>query len=204
MRDISPEMEAALHAPNVQPVLMAELYFDSATVRLWSGIGTLTWNGNDFTGGGNLISISEIQESQGLEAKGMTCTLTGIPSNIIGTVLLENQRGRPFRLYLGVVSINNNVLLEDGDYVLTEDGGNVLLENTLVDSPYRIFSGLMDTMEIVDTGETSLVNLNVESIMIVGQRNKVRRYTSEDQKKYYPNDKGLDFIASLQDKEVVW
>lgn len=204
MRDISPEMEAALHAPNVQPVLMAELYFDSATVRLWSGIGTLTWNGNDFTGGGNLISISEIQESQGLEAKGMTCTLTGIPSNIIGTVLLENQRGRPFRLYLGVVSINNNVLLEDGDYVLTEDGGNVLLENTLVDIPYRIFSGLMDTMEIIDTGETSLVNLNVESIMIVGQRNKVRRYTAEDQKKYYPNDKGLDFIASLQDKEIVW
>jgi hypothetical protein len=204
MRDITPAMLAALTATNVQPAILAEMLFDSATLRLWSGIGTLTWNGNDFLGGGNLLSISEIQESQGLEANGLTATMTGIPSNLIGTVLLENQRGRPFRLYLGAVSVNNNVLTEDEDYVLTEDGSNVLTENTLIDSPYRLFSGLMDTMEIVDTGDSSLVNLNVESILIVGQRNKVRRYTAEDQKKYYPNDRGFDFMPSLQDKEIVW
>lgn len=204
MRNITPDMAAAFSAPTVEPALLCELYFDSGTVRLWSGIGTLTWGENDFLGGGNLVGISPIQENQSLEAKGMVATLTGVPSNLVATVLLENQRGRPFRLYLAVVSSRGVVLVEDGDTVLTEDGGSVLTENELLDSPYRIFNGLMDTMEIIDTGDTSTISVNVESIMIIGQRAKLRRYTPEDQKKLYPDDLGLDQIPSLQDKEIVW
>lgn len=204
MRDLTPEMQAVMTAKSLRPALLAELYFDSGTIRLWSGIGTLSFGGNDYIGGGNLIGISPIDESQALEAKGMSATLTGVPSNLIATTLLENQRGRPFRLYFGIVSNRFNVLTEDDDFVLTEDGGNVLLENSLVSDPVRIFTGLMDTMEIVDTGETSTINMNIESILITGQRNKIRRYTNEDQKKYYPTDRGLEYINSLQDKQIVW
>ena len=31
-----------------------------------------------------------------------------------------------------------------------------------------------------------------------------RRYTSEDQKIDYPNDKGLEFVAEIAEKEIVW
>ena len=204
MRNITPDMQAAFSGSNVQPAILADLVYDSQVLRLWSGVGILTFQGNDYLGGGNLLSISEIQESQSLEAKGMTATMTGIPSNLIATALLENQRGRPFRLYLGVVETRGYVQTEDVDNVLTEDGSEVLTENELIDMPYRVFNGLMDTMEIIDSGETSVINLNIESIMIIGQRDKVSRYTVEDQKKRFPDDKGLDFINSLQDKEVTW
>lgn len=204
MRDITPDMENAFSSALVQPAYLAELYFDSDTLRIWSGVGTLSWNGKDFIGGGNLVAISDIEENQGLEARGIVATLGGVPSNLVGTALAENARGRPFRLYLAVVDSRGKVLVEDGDNVLTEDGGLVLVENELLDNPYRIFSGLMDTMDIVDTGELSTISVTVESIMIVGQRNKVSRYTNEEQKKRFPSDRGLEFINQLQDKEIVW
>ena len=62
----------------------------------------------------------------------------------------------------------------------------------------------MDTMGIEDTGDTANISLTAESRLIDLERSRERRYTSEDQKIDYPNDKGLEFIADLQDKEIVW
>lgn len=191
---------------NVSPVLMAEMYFDSGTIGMWTGVGTLTWGDKTFFGGGNLIGVSPIEETQELQAKGLTATLNGISSTLIALALLEKIRGRPFRLYLGIVDSRQYVATEDEPgRVMIEDGsGYVLLENSLVDSPYRIFSGLMDYMEFTDNGKTADIRLYVENILIVGQRAKIGRYTNEDQRKRYSGDKGLEFINQLQDKEVVW
>jgi hypothetical protein len=62
----------------------------------------------------------------------------------------------------------------------------------------------MDTMGIEDSGDTANIGLTAESRLIDLERSRERRYTSEDQKIDYPNDKGLEFIADLQDKEIVW
>lgn len=185
---------------------MAEAFFDSQTLRMWTGYGTLTWMGNDFFGGGNFIGISPIDETQDTVAKGIVASLNGISSNLISVALTERCRGRPFRLYLAAVDTRQYIETEDGTgRVELEDGsGHVLLENQFVDMPYRIFSGIMDTMEFSDNGETADIRLSVENILITGQRTKIRRYTSEDQKKYYPLDQGYDFINQLQDKEIVW
>jgi hypothetical protein len=205
LRDITSEMSAALSAANVAGVCyLAELYFDSGTVYIWSGVGTLEWGEKSFIGGGNLVGISEIRENQGLEATGLVCALSGVNPSLLSLALTERQRGRPFKLYLGIYTARSYVLTEDGGFVLTEDGGRVVLESELVDEPYRVFNGLMDTMDIVTDGSSATINLNVESIMLTGRKPKQRRYTNEEQRKYYVNDKGLEFIPSLQDKEIVW
>lgn len=206
MRNLSPDMAAELEQPRLAPALLAELYFDSSTLYMWSGFGTLNWKGNDYLGGGNMIGISPIEETQELQAKGIVCTLNGIPSNLVSLALAERSRGRPFRLYLASVSSRSYVEVEDGDgLVELEDGsGYVRLENDLVDSPYRIFAGLMDVIEFTDNGETADLRLSVENILITGQRTKLSRYTAEQQKILYPNDQGLDFINQLQDKSIVW
>lgn len=206
MRNISADMIAEYSSGSVNPILMAELFFDSGTLRMWTGFGVLTYNGDDYFGGGNFIGISSVEETQDLEAKGIVATLNGIPTSLINIALAERSRGRPFRLYLASVTTRRYVATEDDPgAILLEDGdGYILLENQLVDSPYRIFSGLMDVMEITDNGEDANIRLSVENALIIGRRAKVRRYTSEDQKKRFPNDKGLDFINQLQDKEIVW
>ena len=62
----------------------------------------------------------------------------------------------------------------------------------------------MDLMSIDDSGDTANINVTAESRLIDLDRTRERRYTSEDQKIDFPNDKGLEFIADLQDKEIVW
>ena len=203
-RNLTPEMQTEFEGQTISPALLVEFEFDSATLRMWTGVGDLEYLEEIYTGGGNLIGISAIEETQELEAKGLVFELTGIPQNLIATALTEKTRGRPCRLYIASVSTTRVVATEDGGTVLTEDGGAVLLENQLVDSPYRIFTGLMDVLELEDTGQTATFRLSAESTLITGQRNKVKRYTDEEQKKLYPDDRGLEFINSLQDKEVEW
>ena len=152
-----------------------------------------------------MVGVSAISETQDLEAKGLVFTLNGIPSNLIGTVLTENLKNRTARLYLATVTTGAHILTEDQPGAIqTEDGGYFLLENTLVNSPYRIFSGLMDVVEFTDNGETSDIRLSVENVLYLGQRAKVSRYTHEEQIRRFPDDMGLEFINLLQDREIVW
>jgi len=99
LRNISSDMIAEFTSSSVNPVLMAELFFDSGTLRMWTGYGTLTYNGDDYFGGGNFIGISSIEETQDLEAKGIVATLNGVPTSLISIALAERSRGRPFRLH---------------------------------------------------------------------------------------------------------
>ena len=45
------------------------------------------------------------------------------------------------------------------------------------------------------TAESRLIDLDVT---------RERRYTDADQKIDFPDDKGLEFIADIQDKEIIW
>lgn len=206
MRNLTPAMAAELSASSVQAVILAEMYFDSGFIGIWGGYGTLTWGEKQYIGAGNLLNISSIDETQDLQAKGIVATLNGIPGTLIALALTERSRGRKFRAYLASVSSQSYVATEDepGRVMLEDGSGYVRLENNLVDSPYRIFAGFMDTMEFSDNGQDAIIRLAVENILIIGQRNKVSRYTPEDQRKLYPNDKGLELINQLQDKEVIW
>lgn len=206
MRNLTPEMIAEFSSQSVKPALMAELFFDDQTLMMWSGLGDLEWDDKVFVGGGNFIGVSPIEETQDTQAKGIVASLNGIPSSLIALSLGERVRGRPFRMYLGVVDSQEYVATEDdpGRVELEDGSGYVILENRLLDSPYRIFSGLMDVMEFADDGATATIRLSVENSLIIGQRAKIARYTVEDQRKRYPYDKGMEFINQLQDKEIVW
>lgn len=206
MRNITPEMLAEYTSSAVSPCILTEMFFDSGTVRFWTGLGNLEWSGETFFGAGNLIGFSTIEETQEVEAKGIVVSLTGIPTSLIALALTERSRGRKFKMYLASFTSTRYVATESGDGIVElEDGsGFVLLENQLIDSPYKIFSGLMDIIEIVDNGNEASLRLNVENALIIGRRSKVGRYTAQDQRKRFPNDKGLDLINQLQDKELVW
>lgn len=205
MRNITQDIIDVFSADIVNPILLAEFDFDSQTIGMWTGYGTLTWGEKEFFGGGNFIGVSAVEETQDLRATGLIFQLNGISTSLISAALTERVVGRACRLYIGSLNLDTAVLSEDtSGYVLTEDGDHVLLENQLVDSPVKIFSGLMDVLEHTDNGDTADLRLSAENILILLKRSKVRRYTPEDQKRLYPTDKGLDLINQLQDKEIVW
>ena len=69
-RQVTSDMLAALQAPGIQPIIYAEMWFATATIRVWSGIGTTAWNGQTYIGLGTLLSIGASKMRQRLRRAG--------------------------------------------------------------------------------------------------------------------------------------
>ena len=181
-RTLSTAMQAVATAEIVRPIYLVDLEFASGSIYLWSGLGDLSFNSNTYIGAGDLLSIGSVQESTELTATGAQITLGGIKQSLLTLARDEPYQGRPLTIRLGAFD-------ENGD---------------LIASPVIVFSGFMDVMTINDSGETSTITVSAENKLIVFQKTAVRRYTAEDQKIEHPTDKGFEFVAKIQEKEIVW
>ena len=186
-RALSAEMLAVATADIVRPIYLVKAEFDSTppedrNLYLWSGFGDLTFNGKNYLGVGNLLSISAVDESTDLTASGASIVLSGIQSPLLAIARDEDYQGRPITIYLGAL----------------DDTGD------LIASPMVLFSGFMDVMTIAEAGETSTISVTAENKLIAFDRSYVRRYTAEDQKIDYPNDMGFEFVAKIADQEIIW
>lgn len=190
-RAIPSELLTALTQNSVEPYYALEMLFDDLdgtsyddagyqgerAVRFWTGFGLKTINSETFIGSGGLLSISGLESSADLSAKGATLTLSGINDTLIELALQEPYQSRMARVYLGEKSVSSTV---------------------------EVFSGLMDVMSIRKSGESSTISLSVESTLVTLQRAKVRRYTSENHKLRYPSDTFFDYVAHLADASIQW
>ncbi|QQP93568.1 hypothetical protein IGS68_33650 (plasmid) [Skermanella sp. TT6] len=182
-RTLTAPMEAATLADTICAILLVEAMFDSGAVRLWSGFGDLSWNGQTWIGAGNLLGLGTVEESSELRATGLDISLSGIPSDLLSLALNEPYQDRPCNVYLGALDVNTGALLAD---------------------PYLIFGGRMDVMQIDDSGETARITISVESKLIDLERSRERRYEDADQRIDWPSDRFFKFVPSIQDAEIVW
>lgn len=181
-RSLESAMSTAVAADLVRPIFLCQLAFPSGNVNLWSGIGDLTVDSVDYVGAGTLLGVSDISESSDVQANGIRVSLSGIASSIITKARDEDYQGRELKILLGAMDSSNSV----------------------IDDPVVVFSGFMDTMTINDAGETAVISVTAENRLIEFEKTRVRRYTAEDQKIDYPNDKGLEFVAEMAEKEIIW
>jgi len=177
-RDITTPVLDALDDAVVYPFFAVDIDFSSGPLYVWSGYGDLTISSKTYIGVGSLLNISNVEETTEIEAKGASLTMSGIPSSFLSLALQEPYQGRECRIYFGMTS-------SPSDYV-------------------EIFSGELDQMNISENGDSCTIAITAENILIKLERPVVRRFTNEDQKSRFPDDKGLEFIADLQDKEIFW
>lgn len=176
-RTVPSALLAALSQPEVQPYYAVDLDFDSAPIRLWTGYGDRTIFTNSYTGGGSLLTISGLEEASDLSAKNITLSLSGVPSSLVTIALDEPYQRRECKVYFGTTDTSD---------------------------PIEVFSGLMNTMTIEDSGESSVITLTVESKLVRLEKASNRRYTEENHVARHPNDTFFSYVTSLQDKDVVW
>ena len=185
-RDITTAFKNSIEGSVVKPIVGIELEFSDGTLRFWNGYGNLTMtaggSSKTFTGAGDMLGVSEIEESSTLSMSGVTLTLSGIKSSIIATALGANYTNRKGAIYLGLFDTSSNVIAD----------------------VYTIFKGNMDVMNIQEGADTCLITLKLESRLITFEKSSNRMYTLEDQKVDFPNDVGFEFIPDLQDKEITW
>lgn len=202
-RDVTQTTLDLLDDSVIYPFFAVELLFDgNETLRLWTGVGTLVYQGVSWVGTGSLLQIDTIEETSEIAAKGATVTLSGVPSEVLSLALSEPYQGRQAKIYFGTFS-RGALLQEDAAYILLQDGSKILLEDRKTDLT-EIFAGYMDQMNIEENTETSTIQLTIENKLIDLERPRTARFTSAYQKSIYPNDLGLDFVEDLQTKELYW
>ena len=162
------------------PVFFSKFEFDSGDLRFWSGIGNKTFNGETYTGSGDLLAITPADETQQLKATNANFTLSGIPSSIISVALAEPFQGRFVNLWFAVLDSNENIVAD----------------------PFLQFKGRMDVMAIQDQGDTATITVSAESVLVDLERPKEKRYTAEDQKLDNPTDEFFNFVPALAEKEI--
>ena len=204
-RSLDPTTLENINKDVVRPFNAVELKFDGDNViRLWTGVGTLTLDdGTNWIGAGTLLSISDIEETAEMAVRGATVSLSGIPSEVISLALSEPYQGRVCNIYFGTFTTSTSLLKEDSDYILLQDGSQILID-TARDAFNEIFSGYMDQMNIEESAETSTISVTVENRLVDLERARVARYTSGYQKSIYAGDLGLDFVEDLQDQQIAW
>jgi len=180
-RDLTTDFKSAVTAGTVRPIVLVVAEFDSGTIRFWNGIGELSYDGNTYTGAGNLLKITEVVENQKIEARGASFELSGIPSTMIAVALTEEYQDRTITQTFAPLDAAGAVI-----------------------GTFQFFSGKADVMSIEEGSKSASIKLTAESDLIALTRQNERRRTPEDQKLTYSGDTFFDQVAALQSKEIVW
>lgn len=187
-RSLSTEVQSVVASTEVRPFLIFEGEFWDAVggtpdyVRAWSGLGDLSWDSKTWIGTGTLISITDVKETQDNSANGITVTLNGVPSDLISLALQSIRQGKIGTVWLGFMNESN----------------------TIVDSPILLFQGRLDIPSIDEDGENCAISITYESRLIDLKRPREARYTDQYQQDTYPGDLGCNFVASIQEINLVW
>ena len=167
------------------PVFLAQFQFDSANLNLWTGYRTLSFNpgtgAESFVGAGDLGRVSPVMETASIKATGLDFSLSGLNTSVVSVALTEAYQGRICVLWLGFMDTN-------GD-----------LADTV-----QVFKGRMDTMAVREDGDSSVISVKAESILISLEKANERRFTPEDQQLDYPTDEGYSIVAALQQRDLEW
>ena len=164
--------------PQIEVAVGLELAFEDP-VRLWSGIYTLTFEGNEWTGTGSMMELGEVSETSNIEARGITLALSGVPVGLITLALGSEYQNVPATIWL---------------WVITEHGAD----------GEPIFRGFADVMNLREGNQANRIELSLESQLARLERAGVEIYSQEDLSRRHPGDRGLEFIEALQDKEFDW
>lgn len=184
-RSIGSAFGTQLTSGSLRPFYAIKMNFTSGTLLLATTYADLVIGGNTYLGSGNILSVAPITETSDTRATGLEIVLNGLDTSILSAGLTEDTQGMVVEVYFGVLTTTDNA-------------------DVIVDTPYQIFSGFIDSMVLQENGETSNLKFMIENKLITLEIPTDRRYTDQDQQNLFPGDKGCNFVTSLQDKSVAW
>lgn len=182
-RSLTGSMAAQIAAKQLAPIFFVELDFLGGFVRMWNGIGTLSWNTYDWLGGGNLMAISQVEETRAVESTSLSLSLSGVDPALVSLAYGDFSQGRAAKIWLGVLDVPSAQIVAD---------------------PIAIFQGRMDMIGDTDDGEAAVITVSAESNLADLKRVRARYLTDQDQQRLFAADRSLRYLPNLQDRPVYW
>lgn len=178
-RAMSAAMAAEIVKPYPRSLLLVELDFPTAPLRLTNRRGDVTFNGDLYLGNGELIEVSQIEETTEVSPAGLTITLAAT-AGLRNTIATEFYQGRGAQIWLGFI----------------DDTGAVIA------APIAVAGGIMDDADYVGDPEEPTLRLAIATRLRDMSIARERRWSSEDQKATFPGDTGLRYVEAIQDFEI--
>lgn len=190
MAAFSAELTAAIRANTAGVKTLVEMQFASATMRVHTGFGSLVAGAQTWSGVGDLVSISGLEQTTQGEAGQATFMVSGVSADLLAAAKTEDgaeYRQRPITVYLQFFDVATDAA---------------------IGSPIAIWTGLMDNMRISrtngDEGPLRTITLTAETLFQDRARPPYGSYSDADQKARYAGDKGCERVAGLVDTVVKW
>lgn len=181
-RTLTTAAKNALDDATVRPFYLLYSEFDGTTLRLFSGSRDLSYGGNTWLGNGWFRGMSSIRETGAIEASGIEVVLSGVPQTLLSLVLSYARQNLPGIVYLG---------LFDSSYAIIAD-------------PIVLFEGGFDVAKINRSPSDNVISLSYESNLASLRRRKEVRFTDQQQRLWYPSDRGFEFVAALAEWNGFW
>ena len=182
-RGFPADVATALAQPNVSIVTFAKLEFPSGTIYVHNSLGTYTWGPGDWSGLGDLASISKVEEGIDVSPYGITLTLSGLNTTITAAALTEDYYMHPVTVYLGVLKV----------------------DDSLVANPTQVWSGYMDQMNLTlgdDGGDA--IQLIAESELARFNKSLNLLYTNVAQQEKYLGDLFFSHLHRIEGAKITW
>lgn len=179
-RDISASNLTEINSDHVHEVLLVKLEFDTPAY-VHSGIGTITYDSNDYLGVGQFGSVSNATESEDLRPSSLTLELSGVDASLITEALNSGNYGDIVTMYIGY----------------RQDDG------TLVADPWIFWRGKLEFTS-VSQGETNVVSITVQHDLAELEQVDGARFSDEDQARRFTGDLGLEFTSQIAGVKLQW
>jgi hypothetical protein len=182
-RNLTADFITQAQATSNRPIILFQGAFEGSTVRLWNGLGDLSWNSQTWLGNGWFQGVEGGEESVEVEALNMTVVLSGVPATVFSLILNDQRQKLEGLLYIGFLNASTGAV---------------------VSSPYLWWKGQYSHAEIDEGADSSIVRLVYDSPIVDLDRPKERRWTDQGQKQLFAGDRGFEYVIAANSWNGVW
>ena len=166
---------------SLEVVILVHFAF-TVPIYVHTGIGTITFSGDNYLGVGDLGTIGGMEESEQLSPAPIELTLSSTVSTHIAEALDSGNFGDTITIYQGYRNI----------------------DGTLVADPWILARGTFEYANITLSEEDNKVTIVMQHDIVRLEEKNGRRWSDEDQRNEYPNDTFLSFIAGINNQKLLW
>ena len=181
-RALTSNEQAQLEASHCRPNFLYEGVFESTTIRLWTGNTDLSYGGNTYLGNGWLQGVNTAPEIDEVRSTGISIRLGFLSSSLVSTILSESKGKGTGKLIF---------VLLNGSFAVIGNG-------------YTQFSGKLDGVDIGYDANSAYVDIRYESVLADLLRPKENRYTDQNQRLFYPDDAGMQYVVQANQWSGSW
>lgn len=183
-RDLDSTFDSDIGGKVVPLALMFYADLPSGEWYGWTGYRELSYDGHIWEPVGGLVEVGDYEESTDSAARGITVKFSHIAEASFADILDGSYWGKAAQVWLATINTTTHEIT--GRYVW--------------------FSGSMDDDEVSVSPDGVEITVKLEHALSDLLRQRLYRWTTEDQKLLYPDttDTGFDYVYMQQDMEFPW